>query len=218
MKYQETIKISAQQAVFIREALQSADMMDEDDTISNTARFSNGMEMDVKLCGARDETPWTEAVLFKDGWEVCCSESAESYDDPWELEYNRDTYTTVVVMENTAKKGEKIMTKKIVTTKVCRQCGGTEFASGYRVSVECVVDGSGRLVRFLEPDIEAAREACRSGMTTGPFECLSCGCHGKTMDEIIVTREHSGIDVCLIEKSDECGLNDIDIARVNYPT
>ena len=32
------------------------------------------MEMDVKLCGARDETSWTEAALFQGGHEVCCSE------------------------------------------------------------------------------------------------------------------------------------------------
>ena len=34
MKYQETIKIDAQQAVFIQEALQSTDMMGEDGAIS----------------------------------------------------------------------------------------------------------------------------------------------------------------------------------------
>ena len=29
-----------------------------------TARFDDGYEMDVKLCGCQDEAPWTEAVLF----------------------------------------------------------------------------------------------------------------------------------------------------------
>ena len=215
MRYKKTVRIDAQQAVFIQKALQSVDMMGEDDTISNTARFGGGMEMDVKLCGARDEKPWTEAVLFKDGSEVCCSGSEESYDGPWELEYGGDTYTAVVVMEDQTRKETKGINKKnMTTTKVCKQCGGTEFASGYKTSIECIVDGSGRLARFLEPDIEDAKEACRNGMVAGTFECLSCGCKGETLEEITIAKEHPTIGACLIEKPGECGLDAVDIARM----
>lgn len=215
MRYKEIVKIDAQQVAFIRKALQSTDMMGEDDTISNTVCFGGGMEMDVKLCGARDEKSWAEAVLFKDGHEVCCSEPAESYDGPWELEYGGDTYTAVVVIENQTRKETKGINKKnMATTKICKQCGGTEFVSGYIAPIECVVDGSGRLARFLEPDIEDAKEACRNGMVAGPFECLSCGCKGETLEEITIAKEHPAIGAFLIEKPGECGLDAVDIARM----
>lgn len=107
------------------------------------------------------------------------------------------------------------MIKKImVTTRVCRQCGGTEFASGYIASIECVVDGSGSLARFLEPDIEDAKAACRNGMVAGPFECLSCGYKGKTLEEITIAKEFLAIGACLIEKPGECGLDAVDIAKM----
>lgn len=219
MDYQETITISASESTFINKAMQSKDMMGEDDTLVHTARFADGMEMDVKLCGDQDDTPWTEAVLFKNGNEVCYSEPGETYDGPWTLEYGGNTYTATVMMkkpENGKEKKEiRKMTKRTTTTtRVCRQCGGTEFASGYRVSVECVVGGSGKLIRFLETDIEDAREACRRGIATGPFVCLSCFHEGKTLEEITAAKEYPAIGVCLIEKPCEYGLNGTDISRM----
>lgn len=217
MNYQKTITVSTPEAAFINKAMQSKDMMGEGDTIFQTARFADGMEMDVKLCGAQDDTPWTEAVLFKDGSEVCCSEPGEAYDGHWTLECNGNTYTAMVVMEKPENEKEKIkkMAKRTATTtRVCRLCGGTEFASGYQVSVECIVDGSGKLIRFLETDIEDAREACRSGMATGPFVCLSCFHEGKTLEEITVAKAHPAIGACLIEKPCEYGLNGTDISRM----
>lgn len=73
-------------------------------------------------------------------------------------------------------KRKKKKAKKTLTTmtRICSQCGGTELASGHKVSVECVVDGTGRLIRFLDTNNEEAREVCRSGMAAGPFVCLSC--------------------------------------------
>ena len=51
----------------------------ENETMTYTAQFGHGMEMDIKVCGVQfeeggDNRPWTEAVLFKDGHELCCSE------------------------------------------------------------------------------------------------------------------------------------------------
>lgn len=217
MDYQETVTISASEFTFINKAMQSKDMMGEDDTLVHTARFADGMEMDVKLCGTQDDTPWTESVLFKDGSEVCCSEPGETYDGPWTLEYGGNTYTATVVMKKPENRKEKKeirkMTKRTTTTtRVCRQCDGTEFASGYRASVEWVVDGSGKLIRFLEPDVEDAREACRSGIATGPFVCLSCFHEGKTLEEITVAKEHPAVGACLMEKPVEHGLDGADIS------
>lgn len=151
MNYRETIIISASKATFIDKALQSKNMMGEDDILSFTVRFADGIEMDIKLCGAQGEEPWTEAVLFKDGQEICCSEPGVMCDGPWTLECDGNTYTAIVVMEKPDKEKEKEKTvkKMTTTTRRYRQCGGTEFAFEHKVSDECVVDGSGRLIRFL---------------------------------------------------------------------
>lgn len=76
-----------------------SDCFGEDETISHTAVFENGIEMDIKVCGVQYEEdeenlPWTEAVLFDHGSEVCCSEPAEEFFGSWELEYNGTKYIT----------------------------------------------------------------------------------------------------------------------------
>lgn len=74
----------------------------EDNTISYTAVFPDGKQMDVKCCGCRDESSWTEAVLFdKNGCELCCSEPEYKYAGTWELEHEGVKYVAVV---NTEKK------------------------------------------------------------------------------------------------------------------
>ncbi|MGN0485551.1 MAG: hypothetical protein ACI4HI_18585 [Lachnospiraceae bacterium] len=98
MKYRKTMVVAPSETKYIMGALQSTEMMGEDDTISHTVSFGNDMEMDIKICGARDEEPWTEAVLFSKGNELCCSEPAELYDGEWELEYDGDSYAVNVVM------------------------------------------------------------------------------------------------------------------------
>lgn len=56
----------------------------EEETIMHTAIFGNGIEMDIKLCGVQYEDggfnkAWTEAVLFKNGTQVACTEPDETY-------------------------------------------------------------------------------------------------------------------------------------------
>lgn len=69
----------------------------EDDTFIETANFGNGFEMDVKCCGTQDGPAWTEAVLFKNGSEVCCSEPDEDFFGDWALECDGDTFITHVI-------------------------------------------------------------------------------------------------------------------------
>lgn len=76
--------------------LHSTDMMGEDDTISTTVVFPDGMEMDVKLCGARDDYPWTEAVLFNHGSEVCCTEVYDEFFGVWELSDDDNEYVVIL--------------------------------------------------------------------------------------------------------------------------
>ena len=69
-----------------------------DSTIIYTALFPNGVQADIKCCGCRDETSWTEMVLFdQEGCELCCTEPGEAFVGEWSLDY--DTITYVVVVE-----------------------------------------------------------------------------------------------------------------------
>jgi len=96
MKYEKKILISQKEADHINWLFNMANEMGEDDTISHTAKFDNGIEVDVKLCGVDDGYPWTEAVMFKNGSEVCCTEVCEEYLGEWEFEYNGDQYIVYV--------------------------------------------------------------------------------------------------------------------------
>lgn len=68
----------------------------EDNTITVTAVFPDGMKMDVKCCGCDNDPSWTEAVLFQDGSEVCCTDVEEEFLGPWELDDNGRRYIAIV--------------------------------------------------------------------------------------------------------------------------
>ena len=43
----------------------------------------------ILCCGCRNESSWTEAVLFDEkGFQLTYSEVEEEFEGPWELEYN----------------------------------------------------------------------------------------------------------------------------------
>ena len=90
--YRRKIALPHSTVSYIDMLLHIKDGMGEDDTISHTAVFDNGIEIDIKLCGADDDYPWTEAVLFKNGSEVCYTGVEDEYFGVWEIEYNGDTY------------------------------------------------------------------------------------------------------------------------------
>lgn len=103
MIFRESMVISKKEADFIKQAMEVApqdenDMiMGEDDTISNTIKFSNGYEMDIKCCGVRFEedscnTAWAEAVLFdENGCQVAYSDVEDEYFGEWKLEDDNGT-------------------------------------------------------------------------------------------------------------------------------
>jgi len=69
----------------------------EDNTITYTAKFPDGKEMDVKCCGCRDEASWTEAVLFDEhGYQIACSDVGEDFTGRWELEADGALYVSEV--------------------------------------------------------------------------------------------------------------------------
>lgn len=73
---------------------------DENETISMTAVFDDGMQADVKCCGCQDEPSWTEMVLFNErGGEVCCTEPSDMFDGRWTLTDSAtgDEYVVTVI-------------------------------------------------------------------------------------------------------------------------
>lgn len=108
MEYKETITIGKRDKEFYDRILNTEPSCEEEcfsesQTISLTAKFDNGYEMDVKICGVQyheDETsnlPFTEAVLFKDGRQVTFTEPADDLFGQWELEADGHVFITDVV-------------------------------------------------------------------------------------------------------------------------
>ena len=75
-------------------------VLTENDTLVWSASFGNGFEMDIKLCGADEEVAWTEAVLFKDGCELACTDCMDTILGEWEIDYDDVAYITYVTEEN----------------------------------------------------------------------------------------------------------------------
>lgn len=85
----------------------------EDETFVETVRFPDETEMDVKLCGVQYEQgadmnrPWTEAVLFRNGCEVACSEVEDTFFGDWELSYGNRFYIAHVSQKKEGEKNER---------------------------------------------------------------------------------------------------------------
>lgn len=94
--YQKVLYVPDSVLLTIRGYLQAqseAEYQGKDNTITYTARFPDGKEMDIKCCGCRDESSWTEAVLFDEkGCQLTFSEVEEEFEGPWKLEYDGAHY------------------------------------------------------------------------------------------------------------------------------
>lgn len=109
MRYEEDLFIEGSEMERINQLLHevprdASECMGEDETIMYTIDFPNNMSVDVKVCGVQFEDgnenlPWTEAVLFKDGYEISCTEPAEEIKGEWILFDGEDKYI-VNVMED----------------------------------------------------------------------------------------------------------------------
>lgn len=100
MVYRKEIKITKKLADEIDHLLTEFDEdFGEDRTITKTAIFDNGFEMDIKCCGCQDDVAWTEAVLFHNGSEVCCSEPSDKFVGEWECTNDKDTYVVTVTVD-----------------------------------------------------------------------------------------------------------------------
>lgn len=154
MRYEKTIVISKEKAEQINRHLHieptcANECLGEDIAIVNTATFENGYEMDIKCCGVQyneeDEsnTAWTEAVLFCNGSEVCCSEPSDEYLGEWILETDEDEYVVVVKVEE-----EKITKTEYIVKAFEEECG-TDF---YKVTVPSCVSNAEVMEAFMNAE------------------------------------------------------------------
>lgn len=108
-RHEKTVKVSAgllsQINKYLREEPKyESECLGEDETISVTAKFDNGIEMDIKCCGVQFEegignTAWTEAVLFHNGSEIAHTDVCDTFEGEWELEDGDDVYCVNIVPE-----------------------------------------------------------------------------------------------------------------------
>lgn len=111
MKFERVITINKTEAANINRYLTVepegwSDCLGEDETISYSANFPNNVEIDVKCCGVQFEEgesnlAWTEAVLFVDGCEICCTDPMDSFFGEWFFDFDGNTYTVYVEVEKT---------------------------------------------------------------------------------------------------------------------
>ena len=102
----QTIKISSKEMELINDLLNlPGDEIyqkygyKQDEIITHTAKFSNGIEADIKLVICEDESSYTEGVLFHNGFELTCTEPDYTYDGEWNFEHNGIGYTVLVEVE-----------------------------------------------------------------------------------------------------------------------
>lgn len=101
---EENIELSHEELAYIKELLSMTGNqiydkygLHRDETICHTAKFSDGVEADIKLVICEDDyTPYTEAVLYKNGCELMCTTPEDEYEGVWELESDDTKYVVVV--------------------------------------------------------------------------------------------------------------------------
>ena len=137
--------------------------MGEDSTIVYTARFDDGMEMDIKVCGVQfregeNNRPWTEAVLFRDGSEVACTEPAEDYFGLWEIEYEGVKYSVLVKPDPADEMLKQLVAEMIEHAEKAWEIGG-------QISNMLVPDGDDEVFDIVneiqcceETDVDSAVE------------------------------------------------------------
>lgn len=109
MRYEKTIFIDASKAKVINRYLHEEpatedECLGEDYVYACTVKFNNDVEMDIKCCGVQfreseSNLAWTEAVLFEDGSQVCCTEPEAEFFGEWALEHDGDEYVVFVKVE-----------------------------------------------------------------------------------------------------------------------
>ena len=93
MEFRKVLTVGRKKAEFYEKALSSINMIGEGYAYSETVKFDNGYEMDIKICGADTIEPWTEAVLLDENGDECgCTDVGEEFFGEWWIAYNGNDY------------------------------------------------------------------------------------------------------------------------------
>lgn len=89
------------QALLHTEPTCKSDCFGEDEKISYTVRFPDGVEMDLEICGVQyqegeSNLPWTQAVLFLNGSELAFTEPEGDFYGEWTLCRQMDSGETCI--------------------------------------------------------------------------------------------------------------------------
>ena len=107
MRFEKKLYISHAELEQINRYLQieptcADECLGEDITITHTAIFEDGIEIDIKCCGvqydedAESNTAWIEAVLFKNGHQICYTEPSDEYLVEWTFETDGNEYIVLI--------------------------------------------------------------------------------------------------------------------------
>lgn len=103
----QTIKISQREMELINSLLSLTENeiyqkygYKRDETITHTAKFQDGIEVDIKLVICEDGTPYTEGILFCNGYEAMSTEPMDTYDGEWKFQFANTEYTVIVKTED----------------------------------------------------------------------------------------------------------------------
>lgn len=142
----------------------------EDGTMTWTVNFGDQIQADVKICGVKYQEgeanlPWTEAVLFDHGNEVCCSEPCDAFFGIWDLEYNDTVYRVKVGREGIHEETTKNQPEEpsapafVILTAVCEGRYGTDLMSSLHATAEEAEEEAIRLMKTygIDPDDEEFR-------------------------------------------------------------
>lgn len=102
-KKEATITITQAQLNQINRYLEGIDHLPEGESITYTAKFDDGMEMEVSCCGRDSKCAYTVAQLFYRGNEVEYSKEFNSYDGIWTLFYAGIAYNVLIEVVKKAK-------------------------------------------------------------------------------------------------------------------
>ncbi len=101
MEFVKKILVPAAEVAAIEKYLSNEVHLGEDEAVIHTAKFTDGVEVDVKCCGTQDgdESAWTEAVLFVDGVQFAMTEVEDEYFGEWRLNCGGNDYVVIVERE-----------------------------------------------------------------------------------------------------------------------
>lgn len=107
--YRKNIVVTKEELNFINEILAKTgyELYDEygfcrNETITKTAEFSDGTEVDIKvaICEGKAK-PYTEGILFdKNGAQLSFTEPEENFLGEWKFPFNNNIYIANVIVEN----------------------------------------------------------------------------------------------------------------------